>query len=712
MVSGDTGAEARAGRQVTLGFEREGIPVSFIPVPTEPGRLGLGGEQPELVIVTGSSIRALDVLARVRRALEEGHRDTAIVLAANGIDLRAATDAGADEVVRAPAYLRDVVTLGRVLRNVPRARRSQLEGNLGDTTSAYALIRAVASLGRSTVLTLVRGLRRGEVRFFEGEVTSAQVGVIHGQAAFHQLLLWTDARYELRAEDVVRRQQIPLSHAELFADAARFLEGVREASGLLSPSMVLDQNVVRINALAKQIPTEVHGVLRMFDGHRVLADVLEDSPYRVFETLRVTQRAVDAGLLRVVESMRPKSTFRAVLALEEWLVGADREAVVARTRALQDTGPVRRDSKPKLKSKHKRKSKRKLNTPPAVPATSSPAGAKPDIDWTALVPRVVGQEVGPLSGVVPAAQRSGELDLGTREAERERLESIETSKREKLFPTDLGLPSVVIAVEPPASGTPTTESTGPTVPLSTGARSQRARAERLAMAPTPPAGMPIVSRDTPAVTVVETPAVTVAVHDTLRVEGSESTAIVTSTPKVTITEAVTSAPVPVESVDEQPSDGVVIEMTSAETAPVRRQPRELPPDDRPKATMGEIVSGATEAPAEGFVDEPSILVADLADAHAAAAAAANAEATAPPSADIASASRELAVQQLCDSAAAIEQRAGHGFDDLDEAFFRAGTDKTTRPATVPSGETFEDLDEGYERATFWERLRGKKPTQP
>ena len=73
----------------------------------------------------------------------------------------------------------------------------------------------------------------------------------------------------------------------------------------------------------------------MFDGHRVLADMLEDSPYRVFETLRVAQKAVEVGLLRQVDAQRPKATWRAVLAIEEWLVGNEtREAVVERTAGL------------------------------------------------------------------------------------------------------------------------------------------------------------------------------------------------------------------------------------------------------------------------------------------------------------------------------------------------------------------------------------------
>ena len=107
--------------------------------------------------------------------------------------------------------------------------------------------------------------------------------------------------------------------------------------------------------LGKQIPTEVHGVLRMFDGHRVLADVLEDSPYRVFETLRVAQKAVEAGLLRAVEIQRPKATWRAVLAIEEWLVGRRRATRSSSAPSSIDvTAPVAKQRAPK-----KKKSRRK-----------------------------------------------------------------------------------------------------------------------------------------------------------------------------------------------------------------------------------------------------------------------------------------------------------------------------------------------------------------
>jgi hypothetical protein len=419
--------DPRAGRQLQLGFEREGVPVHVLPVD---GPLDMA--EPGVIVVGG----ALDLVRRARTTLTERNLDIPIVF--TGAGSRAdAEAAGADEVVRRPAYLRDLVTIAKLVRGVPAGQRDHLVGSLAETTGVYTLVRALSALGRSAVLTLIRGLRRGEIRFYRGEVTSAQVGLIHGQAAFHQLLLWTDARFDYQHEDIVRRHQIPLPPDELFADAERFLEGVREHAGSLSPATVLEQDVQRVHGLGKQIPTEVHGVLRMFDGHRVLADILEDSPYRVFETLRVAQQAVDVGLLRPVEGQKKKATWRAVLAIEEWLVGNEtRDAVVERTSSLDiNTAPVPRQAKKKRKRR------------PKTPAAGTPKTK--DIDWGALVPRIIGAEVGPLSGVVPAAAAHGEIELPTRDKPREGLEALmDTGKRDRIFPTEIGLePSVVVRGE-------------------------------------------------------------------------------------------------------------------------------------------------------------------------------------------------------------------------------------------------------------------------
>ncbi|HEX2686381.1 MAG TPA: DUF4388 domain-containing protein, partial [Kofleriaceae bacterium] len=389
--------DMRASRQVQLGFEREGVPTRVISAgPAGAATVDLPGDLPGddvgLVVVGGENGQGLEFVRRTRALLGDRRIDVPILFAGRGVERHSAEAAGADEVMQEPAYLRDVVTIGRLLRGQPASQRGRLMGNLADLTGVLTLVRALAAMGRSATLTLVRGLRRGEIRFFHGEVTSAQIGVSHGQAALHQLLLWTDARFDFHHEDIIRRQQIPLTHEELFADAERFLQSVRDSSGGLSPSMVIEQDVERTQLFGRQIPTEVYGVLRMFDGYRMLSDVLEDSAYRVFETLRVTQRAVDVGLLRVIDKQPSRATWHTILSIEEWLIGTEiraRPVDPEPVRTPQGGSPARatepaatHNRRGKNSRKPRRRKKRRLNTPPAPSIRSA---APPQIDWGALV---------------------------------------------------------------------------------------------------------------------------------------------------------------------------------------------------------------------------------------------------------------------------------------------------------------------------------------
>jgi hypothetical protein len=836
--------DARAGRQVQLGFEREGVPAAALPA--DAAGLGLPGHEPGLVVVGGVDGRALELVRGTRKWLDDQHLDAPIVFAGRGVMRSDAEAAGADEVVLRPAYLRDVVTIGRLLRGVPAAQRSHLVGNLIEVTGVFTLVRALAALGRSATLTLVRGLRRGEIRFYHGEVTSAQVGMIHGQAALHQLLLWTDARFDYHHEDIVRRHQIPLSHHELFADAERFLEGVRDSSGALSPSMVLEQDLQRVQSFGKQIPTEVYGVLRMFDGYRVLADVLEDSPYRVFETLRVAQRAVEVGLLRIVDKQQARTTWRAILAIEEWLVGGEARGSAGDSgpvasdagQAKQHSGPTTQDSGPiargtKAARKPRRKKKRRADTPPAIPI-GSPGPS--EIDWGALVPRVVGAEVGPLSGVVPASHVSGEIVASTpavtrethdpqpkvvfdeaaelahdanaraaaeaeararaaaerADAERLAADALAQAAAEARANAEAALAEAEARAQEAAAQADAARRAAEAVAQADAERraaetaaqadaerraaeaaaqadAERRAAETAAQAEaerraaeaaaadadaearagairvvaatvslssepshvvddlllddtkperlfargklTEPTSVSVM--ETAGVTVVESPTASIVVHDSVIVEASgETTARLTATPITRAIEAAAAAAEPAPStIIDEPSDGVIRQhITTADTAPVKRRrlPSDPPEDDRPEDAMGEITAPRARVTAEPRHSEPSILVADLAAIHAAVSEVADDQITTPITPNAASPSREATVASARNDAVA--------FNEVEEAFFRAGHERDAVVVPPPIVESFDDLDEGYQPVKFWDRLRGKpspaKPTKP
>jgi DNA-binding response OmpR family regulator len=700
--------DVRAGRQIQLGFEREGVPTAT--VPADAAAIELPDDDAGLVVVGGVDGQGLALVRRARQLLDQRRIDAPIMFAGRGVERSDAKAAGADEVVLQPAYLRDVVTIGRLLRGLPSRKRAHLTGSLAEVTGVFTLVRALAAIGRSATLTLTRGLRRGEIRFYHGEVTSAQVGMIHGQAALHQLLLWTEARFDFHHEDIVRRHQIPLTREELFADAERFLEGVRDASGGLSPSMVLEPDVQRVQSFGKQIPTEVYGVLRMFDGHRVLADVLEDSAYRVFETLRVAQRAVEAGLLRVVNKLQPRVTWRAILSIEEWLVGDSPEGTSdTGPISTQDSGPATHDQRGKSARNPRRKKKRGPSTPPAIPSGSAP----PDqvIDWGALVPRNVGAEVGSLAGVVPAEHISGEIVASA--------------------PADVrDSPGVQPKVVFDEAAELTRQAMAE--PAEAGADAHALRAVAAAVSPSNEHAHivdALLLGDTkPEILFggVKLDEAAMVVDDSATVESGATTARIAATPATGVTDAAVppSAVVPpyaaearatapgaaaAESapaaITDEPSDGVIRQhIATADTAPVKRRrvPTDPPEDDRPEDAMGEITTPRAQASVEPrhTHSEPSILVSDLAAVHTEVSALANEQAAAPTTVDAASPSREAPV---------LEARSGAvAFSDVEEEFFRAGHAKAEAVIAAPPIESFDDLDAGYRPVGFWDRLRGKE----
>src|SRR5262249_48642654 len=208
-----------AGRQavdsLAAGFGREGLAVeSGLPAEEVIAKAAVDDlvvvstEVPDVEGALGSLRARLGVVANPE------HGTPPVIVIGDGQRRGAVLAAGANAFIPKPAYVKDVVTLGRILC-MPREGIEPGWGGELDDLHLSSIGRALGAAGKTGVLSLSRNGRRGELRFYEGEVTSAQVGALHGQSAFHQLLLWPDASFDLRAESVVRRRQIPLSPKEI-----------------------------------------------------------------------------------------------------------------------------------------------------------------------------------------------------------------------------------------------------------------------------------------------------------------------------------------------------------------------------------------------------------------------------------------------------------------------------------------------------------------
>ena len=213
--------------------------------------------------------------------------------------------AGAADYLTLPTFLRDVIGVGKLSALGSKAGHapdpdgsSELQTRLSEHYGLFYLLRAMASSERSGIVTLTRGNRRAELRIHEGTVVSASVGAMQGLPALHHLLLWEEAALSLTRRAIPKRSQLHLSAQEILDECERFLRDFAHAARDLGAPRTLyvpvGEPVAELRGLQQ---SQMTPLLRLFDGRRVLADVIEASPFRIFDTVRMIRRLRDGDVL-------------------------------------------------------------------------------------------------------------------------------------------------------------------------------------------------------------------------------------------------------------------------------------------------------------------------------------------------------------------------------------------------------------------------------
>jgi len=213
-----------------------------------------------------------------------------------------ATLSGAALFLSTPLYIRDAINAARLAAAAGKdSRRAEFEvkERLALFEGLYQLVRALLSLQRSFIVELRNGRHRGELRFASGLLSAAHLDNLQGTTAFHRMLLWEDGDVVIRARNQVRRSgQFSATPDTLILEADRFLRDfAHEAGDLGTARTIYQQDLTRVAQRAAHVPDEVSPVFRLFDGQRDLAAVVQDSPFPVFDTIRIVRRLVQAGAL-------------------------------------------------------------------------------------------------------------------------------------------------------------------------------------------------------------------------------------------------------------------------------------------------------------------------------------------------------------------------------------------------------------------------------
>ena len=330
-------SDAQSLRIVDVSLRRAGFEVTHATDGVVAASLIERHPPPDLVI-SDLDLPGLDGLELCRRAKAPQRQIPFIFLARPSTDNKVrAFELGADDFLSKPVFVKEVVArVGALLQRHERERLSSTEtpgdrvtGSLADL-STIDLLQTIATNGKSGVLHLHSSSGgTGEIYFRKGAVVDAEVGRLSGSDAVYRLLSWTDGRFEIEWRNIRRRDTVALAAPALLMEGMRRLDEWTRLTQQLPPlDTVFEVDYRLLAERLADIPDEVNGILRLFDGVRSAIQVIDDCGLSDLDALTVIGKLNSEELIRNVAAkvIEPEG---AGPDLEGWLSDSSAQPPVA-----------------------------------------------------------------------------------------------------------------------------------------------------------------------------------------------------------------------------------------------------------------------------------------------------------------------------------------------------------------------------------------------
>jgi DNA-binding response OmpR family regulator len=259
---------------------------------------------------------------------------------------------GVEDYLTKPIFVRELITRvnlllarrtqERLAMSMPTSRRTRLSGSLEDM-GVVDLLQTFEVSRKSGIGKISTGLREATVYFRDGKVVDAELGRLRGEEAVYRALLWTSGQFEVEFCPVDREDIVPTSTQGLLMEGMRRVdEWGRLLEQLPSLETIFEVDHEQLVERLNEIPDELNGILRLFDGRRALIDVVDDSPFEDLSTLSTVTKLFFEGLLVVGQQQSPPAHEDAVVPSIE----ADSQTKMERATVVgdEDVIPERRPS--------------------------------------------------------------------------------------------------------------------------------------------------------------------------------------------------------------------------------------------------------------------------------------------------------------------------------------------------------------------------------
>ena len=247
---------------------------------------------------------------------------------------------GGEDYLTKPIYIKEIVTRARmILQKAEKERfeRRETRGGFSGSLSDLGVVDLVQTfeVGRKTGLIRLDGERSGTIYFRDGRVIDAELGRLAGENAFYRMLNTFEGQFEVQFVPVDRPERIEVSTQGLLLEGMRRLDEWGRMLEQLPPlETVFEIDYRQLADRLSEIPDEVNGLLRLFDGRRSLARVVDDSDFEDLAALGIISKLYFEGLVREAGGTPPFGP-RESRALGVWLDGAPLPAVWSGPVAVQ-----------------------------------------------------------------------------------------------------------------------------------------------------------------------------------------------------------------------------------------------------------------------------------------------------------------------------------------------------------------------------------------